>query len=68
MTNDTIYVGDLNPTSRRITQIIVDRMRWGQSVHGDWADNDDRDWTHEAVEELLDALIYLARDEVKKGR
>lgn len=65
MSDGTIYVGDLNPTSRRIAQIIVDRLRWGQSVHGDWADNPDRNWTHEALEETLDAVIYLARDEAK---
>ena len=65
--SESIYVGDLNPTSKRIAQIIVDRLRWGQSVHGDWADNPDRDWRHEAFEEVLDAVVYLARDETKQS-
>lgn len=66
--NDTIYVGDLNETSRLIAQIIVDRLRFGQKVNGDWPKNDDRDWAHEAFEEVLDATIYLARDEVKRRK
>jgi len=49
----------LSPDAQRIVQRIIHRMAAGQREHGRLDLNDDtRDWGHEKLEELLDALVY----------
>jgi hypothetical protein len=65
-------VGDLGPDEVRVVlhvaKHVADRLRLGARQYGALniaADN--RDWTHEANEELVDGTIYLAIDALKRG-
>tara|TARA_R110002020_G_scaffold2069_1_gene9494 strand:+ start:278 stop:463 length:186 start_codon:yes stop_codon:yes gene_type:complete len=48
--------------NEEIKKMISDRLDLGQAKYNqDVPINDDRDFTQEALEELLDACVYLSR-------
>jgi len=52
----------------RVIELIVRRMRHGRAQYGPLDVHTDRkDWMHEASEELLDAVAYLAMEVTRKG-
>jgi hypothetical protein len=56
----------LGPNAQRVLLLIADRLVKGAKQYGDL--DDTRDWQHEAVEELVDACVYLARQLLAKEK
>lgn len=58
----------LSPDARSVLLLIARRMQKGQEQYG-WLDlkNDKRNWRQEIREELLDALVYDAMEEVQRN-
>jgi DNA polymerase-3 subunit epsilon len=49
-----------------ITTTLLDRLEAGRSQYGPWNVHDGRDYEHEALEEVLDGLHYVAAALVKR--
>lgn len=59
----------LNDDEREVWGEIGERICRGREPYGELdLDNDPRDFGHEAAEEAMDALVYLAADKVRKAR
>jgi DNA polymerase-3 subunit epsilon len=57
------------PTDERaITTTLLDRLDAGRKQYGAWNVHDGRDYEHEALEEVLDGLHYLAAALVKRRK
>ena len=56
----------LSPDARKVLLAIARRMQKGQEQYGLLhLDVDPRDWRNEIAEELMDALVYMACEEVQ---
>jgi hypothetical protein len=56
----------LGPTGRRVLRMLAKRLSDGRSVYGDDFTRD-RNWTSEALEEVLDSQVYLAIELARIG-
>ena len=62
---DTIArLGDIE---RDVIMRIASRLLVGQTQYGKFQAQDTRDMVHEASEELLDAVVYMARESIRLG-
>jgi len=47
--------------NKEIMKLISDRLDLGASKYGEYLDvNDGRDWEREALEEVLDCMVYVS--------
>ena len=55
--------------NREIIQLIKQRLQIGKKEYGQEVDVfDGRDWEQEALEEILDSLVYIAAALLKKRK
>lgn len=52
---------------RAVLLMIARRMQSGLRRYGPLDPSDGRDWTAEAIEELVDAIAYLTVEMVRRG-
>ncbi|MBD3292165.1 MAG: hypothetical protein GF393_04520 [Armatimonadia bacterium] len=53
-------VSRLAPFERAIMRLLLTRLEAGRAEYGPWVVDDDRDYHTEALEEVVDALHYVA--------
>tara|TARA_Y100001938_G_C7946828_1_gene357199 strand:+ start:121 stop:321 length:201 start_codon:yes stop_codon:yes gene_type:complete len=47
--------------NKKIVKLIEERLEKGKREYGDQIDpHDGRDWTQEALEEILDGMVYIS--------
>ena len=61
----SLALRDLGDIEIEILSAIVQRLSMGQKQYGAFQRDDDRDWRKETFEEVLDAMVYSARELVK---
>lgn len=61
----TLALRDLGDIEIEILNEIVSRLSMGQRQYGTFKDEDSRDWRKETLAEVLDAMVYSARELVK---
>lgn len=59
-------ISALGPEERRVLLILARRLLKGQQQYGLLDPNDGRDWRKERSEELEDALVYTAIEEIAR--
>lgn len=53
--------GDVSDDEKRVLELVEEGLSSGREVYGPLEiDEDNRDWLEEAIEELRDALVYIA--------
>lgn len=65
----TRYEGGLNEREQHLVRAVAARLRLGLQTYGPLNDARLRDgpWTEEALEELLDAVVYLTMELARRG-
>lgn len=59
----------MSPDERALLDLIGERIEQGRATYGPlYLDSDDRDFETEALEEILDAVVYLAAAILKLRR
>ena len=61
----SLALRDLGDIEIEILSAIVQRLSMGQKQYGAFQRDDSRDWRKETFEEVLDAMVYSARELVK---
>lgn len=59
---------DLEQQELELIILVAGRLRTGGVQYGPLNVDDGRDWKQEAKEELLDAVVYLTCDLMRKGK
>jgi hypothetical protein len=61
-------IGRMPTDEQTIVKALVDRLDSGRQSYGPWRIDDGRQYEAEALEEVLDALHYVAAQLVRLGR